>query len=168
MKLGGVVQRLGDLLIAIFRPRVILGAILVGFCLMCLGWSLLWLTRSAPAAGSPSTAIFNVVDLPAATATALPGQPTPSATIFPTPPPGQVAIGAYVQVVGTGGTGLRLRAEPGLEGEVRLLASEAEVFQVTEGPVESSGYIWWYLVGPFDPSRYGWAVSNYLELVQNP
>jgi len=49
-----------------------------------------------------------------------------------------------------------------------LLGSEAEVFRVQDGPREVDGYTWWYLVGPFDETRRGWAVANYLQIVQNP
>jgi hypothetical protein len=79
-----------------------------------------------------------------------------------------IALGAHVQILGTGGDGLRLRMEPGLGGQVRLLGSEAEVFRVDDGPVELDGYTWWYLVGPFNERRHGWAVSNFLAVVQNP
>lgn len=73
-----------------------------------------------------------------------------------------------MQIVGTGGDGLRLRTEPGLDSQVRLLGAEAEVFQIREGPQDVAGYTWWYLVAPYDESRQGWAVSNYLALIQNP
>jgi hypothetical protein len=79
-----------------------------------------------------------------------------------------IAIGAHVQIQGTGGDGLRLRSEPGLNGEILLLGSESEVFRVADGPVDTDGYTWWHLVGPFDETRQGWAVSNYLVVVQNP
>ena len=48
------------------------------------------------------------------------------------------------------------------------MASEAEIFIVKDGPIEADGYTWWYLLGPFDETRNGWAVSNYLVLAQNP
>jgi hypothetical protein len=79
-----------------------------------------------------------------------------------------IGVGAYVQINGTGGDGLRLRSDPSLEGEVRFLALEAEVFQVQDGPQECSGYIWWFLVAPYDEKVRGWAVSNFLTVVQNP
>jgi hypothetical protein len=62
-----------------------------------------------------------------------------------------------------------LRVEPGLDSQVRLLGLETEVFQVTDGPQEVDGFTWWYLVAPFDETRNGWAVSNYLAATtQNP
>jgi hypothetical protein len=79
-----------------------------------------------------------------------------------------ISIGAFVQIVGTAGTGLRLRSEPGLNGDVLLFGVDSEVFRVDDGPVNMDDYTWWYLVGPFDNTRQGWAVSDYLSVVQNP
>jgi len=93
---------------------------------------------------------------------------TGTSQVFPTPLPGEITLGAHVQVTGTSGDGLRLRAEPSIGSQVRLLGSEAEVFRVDDGPLTVDGFIWWYLVGPFDENRRGWAVSNYLKVVQNP
>jgi hypothetical protein len=134
------------------------------------------LTRSA---GLPvATATVVVVTAPPATA----GPPTPTIQSPPTvppgdsatstappPPPGEVGVGAYVQVVGTGDAGfLNLRSEPNLESPVNYLAIENEVFQVQAGPTEASGFTWWYLVDPATNSRFGWAVQNYLQVVQGP
>ena len=85
----------------------------------------------------------------------------------PPPPPGQVTVGSYVQVTGTGNDGfLNLRAEPSLKSEVQYLALEREVFQVQAGPTEANGFVWWYLVDPATNTRSGWAVQNYLQVVQ--
>ena len=76
-------------------------------------------------------------------------------------------VGAYVQVVGTGDAGfLNLRAEPNLDSAVNYLAIEDEVFQVQAGPTNASGFAWWYLVDPATNTRFGWAVQNYLQVVQ--
>lgn len=63
---------------------------------------------------------------------------------------------------------MRLRTEPGLDGEIRVLGEEAEVFVVKDGPNEVDGFTWWFLESPSSRSRRGWAVANYLALVQNP
>jgi hypothetical protein len=151
---------------------VIVGAAAFACVLSFVTLSLLWLTRPGPSTAELPTAVLHVVDAPVVTNTlspeALLASATPSAEAFPSPPPGVIAVGAHVQITGTGGDGLRLRIEPGLEGQIRLLGSEAEVFRVDEGPVELDGYTWWYLVGPFDETRHGWAVANYLAIVQNP
>ena len=149
---------------------VIGGALAFGCLLFVVVMGVLFATRPASTPVPPATAVLNVFPAPTATATvespptATPGDPAP-----PSPEPGSsITTGAHVQIQGTGGEGLRLRSDPGLNGEVLLLGSEAEVFRVADGPVELDGYTWWLLVGPFDESRQGWAVSNYLVVVQNP
>ena len=76
-----------------------------------------------------------------------------------------MGIGAYVQIYGTGGDGLRLRAGPGTDNPPLFLGKESEVFQIKNGPKESGGFTWWYVVAPYDESRKGWAVQNYLSVV---
>lgn len=166
--MSGLSLQLERLVEIIFRPAVILGAIVSGFCLAAVFLAGLWLTRQPDLNPAPATAVLQIIALPTATDTPLPTPTVEGGEAVPTPPPGEIAIGAFVQVVGTQGTGLRLRTEPGLNGEVRLLASEAEVFRVEQGPVQADGYTWWYLVGPFDQTRFGWAVANYLQAIQNP
>ena len=73
-----------------------------------------------------------------------------------------------MKINGTEGAGLRLRSLPGLEYEPRFLGVEDEIYQIEDGPKESDDYVWWYLVAPFEPNRNGWAVSNYLQVVQEP
>ena len=141
-------------------PWLILGAIGFGSLTLVAGLFLLYVTRPAAAPAGLSTAVVTIISVP--TATDVPP------TSLPLPPPGDVSIGAYVQIVGTSGDGLRLRTEPGLDSEVRVLGEETEVFVVTEGPTDTDGYGWWYLESPSDRSRRGWAVSNYLSVVQNP
>jgi len=150
---------------------VIGGAVFFASCSFLAVMSILWLTRSPSSPDSLSTAVLNVIEAPEATDTS--PEPSPLASLAPSevppsPPAGALAVGTYVQILDTGGAGLRLRSEPGLNGQVLLLGSEAEVFEVKDGPVEMDDYTWWYLVGPFDETRHGWAVANYLTVVQNP
>jgi hypothetical protein len=146
----------------------------VAFLLLAVSLILLLLTRPSQQALVPVTAVVTVIPAPTAvppTPTSLPVQsPTPASTsdLPPSPPPGVIATGAYVQITGTAGDGLRLRTDPGLNADVRILGAEAEVFLVQDGPRQVDGYTWWYLVGPYDSTRRGWAVSNYLAVVQNP
>jgi hypothetical protein len=156
-------------LLKLVNVWVIGGAMVFACALSFLTLMLLWLTRPGPSAADMPTAVLHVIDAPEATQTLSEQELLASATpSLPSPPPGEVAVGAHVQITGTAGDGLRLRTEPGLDGQIRLLGSEAEVFRVDEGPVEMDGYTWWYLVGPFDETRHGWAVANYLDVVQNP
>jgi hypothetical protein len=165
-------QKTLNLLRWIVNPWVVGGAIIFALVMLMATLSLLWFTRPERSSAMPATAILNIIPAPTASqppATPLPGKtPTPSPPVPPSPMPGVISVGSYVQISGTSGDGLRLRTDPSLDSEVRLLGSESEVFQVKEGPKEVDGYTWWYLVGPYDPSRRGWAVSNYLVVVQNP
>lgn len=157
---------------SLFKPWVILGAVIMAAILFCGSIFLLWITRSTPVEHDLPTAALTVVSVttvaPSPTVTSTSDQGLSENTPLPTPPSNEISLGSFVRVTGTGGEGLRLRARPGLTSEVRLLGQEAEVFQVRDGPSEVDGYIWWYLVSPEDESRSGWAVSNYLEWVQNP
>ena len=69
-------------------------------------------------------------------------------------------------VSGTEGDGLRMRDGPGLEATIIRLAVENEVFQIEDGPQDVDGYVWWYVVNPYDPEITGWVVSNYLRLAE--
>jgi hypothetical protein len=155
-------------------PGILIGAIVVAFVLLAISLVVLMMTRHSPSAQIPATAVVTVIPAPTTVPPTftLEARPTPTPTsasvLPPSPPPGEITTGAYVQITGTGGDGLRLRTEPGLNADVRILGAEAEVFLVKDGPRQVDGYTWWYLVGPYDSSRRGWAVSNYLAVVQNP
>lgn len=109
--------------------------------------------------------------IPASTSTPL-ATPTPTLDPLqlgtPTLPADVIVVGSYVQISGTGGDGLRLRSAPGLTSEQLFLGEDAEVFQVRDGPQEANGYIWWYIVAPYDESRAGWAAANFLAVVPPP
>lgn len=79
-----------------------------------------------------------------------------------------IAIGGYVQISGTEGQGLRIRREPGLDGETAFRGEEAEVFTVQEGPRDADGYVWWYVVAQYDEARAGWAAAEFLAVVPPP
>ncbi len=92
--------------------------------------------------------------------------PTPAGTT--TPPEGQMGIGAYVQITGTEGAGLRIRSAPGLNSDTVFRGEEAETFQIKDGPQQADGYTWWYLVAPYDDTRAGWAAADFLAVVPSP
>ena len=156
----------------IFNLPVMIGSLLLAMVLLGSTVGFLWLTRSEGPRTGEATAALTII--PAPTFTPISPTPTPqldstpTSNLPPSPPPGTITVGAYVQINGTGGDGLRLREGPSLNSPVRLLGAEAEVFQVNQGPQEADGFIWWYLVGPYDQARQGWAVSNYLAVVQGP
>jgi len=93
----------------------------------------------------------------------LPPSPTP-----PELPEQDFDHGQLVTVFGTGGDGLRLRNAPDLDAAIGFLGLENEVFRVIDGPIDSDGYIWWYLVNPYEGSKSGWAVANYLRSADAP
>jgi hypothetical protein len=91
---------------------------------------------------------------------------TPGGTV--TPVPGQIAVGGYVQITGTGGDGLRIRSAAGLNSDTVFRGEESETFVVQNGPQQADGYTWWYVVAPYDKTRAGWAAANYLAAVPSP
>ena len=160
-----------DKLRAVFSPWIIVGAIAIGLALVAGAFALLEYTRPVPAPPGPPTAEMAVIPAPTPTVpipTLPPASPTPTMDVPPAPIPGVLSPGAIVQIIGTGGEGLNLRAIPGLESNIQYLGLESEVFTIVEGPVEKDGLVWWRLVGFYDETRSGWGASNFLEIVQVP
>ena len=152
----------------LLSPWVLLGSLVVGVGLFIAVLLAVWVARPGPQAAAPATAVMQVIPLPTATPTQVIPTATPTPEVLPSPPPGVLSLNAFVQVTGTGGDGLRLRSDPGLIGTIKFLGLEGEIFQVTDGPREADGYTWWYLVAPYDTNVRGWAVSNFLQVVQQP
>lgn len=154
----------------ILNPWILFWALIIGLLLAGGTLLLLWYSRPGPSASGLTTAVLNVIPAPTVTRpvpSATPsGTATPTQDIPPSPLPGLLAVGAYVQISGTGGDGLRLRSQPGLSGQTLVVGAESEVFRVDEGPQDADGYTWWHLVGLYDESRDGWAASNFLSLYQ--
>jgi hypothetical protein len=150
---------------ALINPWTVVGALLVALCLLAvtlasIGWTTV---RETPEQGF----------VPADLTIIPPSTTTPSPTVSPTPagtstPEGQIGIGAYVQITGTEGAGLRIRKDAGQSGETVFLGEESETFQVKDGPRQADGYTWWYLVAPYDETRAGWAAADYLAAVPAP
>lgn len=151
----------------LFNKWVILGAILVAGLLLFLVALSIGLTSPLQPA-EVGFASANLTVIPASTSTS---SAPPTATIDPfaptSTPPG-IAIGAYVQITGTGGDGLRIRSEPGLTGNPDFLGYDSEVFVVKEGPQVVDGYTWWRLVAPYDSTRVGWAAADFLSYIPSP
>ena len=139
-------------------------------CLLTVS-ALAWFGFSAsPPQSDPGLVPAYLTMIPASTS-------TPLATLTPTLDPlagtatlpaDIIVVGGYVQINGTGGDGLRLRSAPGLTSELLFLGEDAEVFQVRDGPKQADGYVWWYLVAPYDESRAGWAAADFLSVVPPP
>jgi hypothetical protein len=151
----------------VFTPITLITSLilLVGFVLMTFAF--IFLGRSPSQPGDLSV---NLMKVSAPTLTQPP--PTPTIVSSPTPtsifflPDGVVGVGAYVQVSGTGGAGLRMRAEPGLDSSINFTALDSEVFLVIDGPIDADGYTWWHLEAPYDKTRTGWSAGEFLTAIQ--
>jgi len=151
---------------------IIFGAFIVASFLLLVSMILLWVTRPSPISKTASTAELIIIEAPTATPKPVTATLLLETTMTPstgTPQSEQnidIIIGVRVQIKGTGGDGLRFRDEPSLDSDVRFIGDEAEVFLVDEGPVSAEDYTWWHLIGVFDEARQGWAVSDYLIVIE--
>jgi hypothetical protein len=157
---------------SLFNIKVILGGVIFAIGVFAVFVGVLWSAKANNILQMPATAILNVIEAPTRTAIAPKQTPTPvsipgSSQQVP-PPSGDIAIGDYVQVNGTGGDGLRLHKIAGVSSAVQYVAIDTEVFTVKDGPVEADGYVWWQLQDPYTENAAGWGVSNYLVVVPNP
>lgn len=87
-------------------------------------------------------------------------------TVFISPTPIFIEIGVRVQVVGLSGDELNVRDNAGIFGtNVLFRAPEGSLFDVVAGPLQVDNLSWWQLRDPNDPTRIGWAASQYLEAI---
>lgn len=149
--------------------RVILGALGIA-TILCTTTFFLGLSATAPQKDEASLQLAALTVIPGPTSTPLiPATPTHDPALgTATPLPGEIALNSFVQISGTDGEGLRLRKSPDLNGEHLFLGFDTEIFQVIDGPQEANGYTWWYLSAPYDATRIGWAVSDFLEAISSP
>jgi hypothetical protein len=77
---------------------------------------------------------------------------------------GDLATGANVEVKGTEGEGLRVRAAPSLQGEVSAVLVEGAQVEVLEGPV-SADALRWYRVRYDRQGGNGWVAGQFLAAV---
>ena len=151
----------------LFNRWVILGAILFAGLLTLITAMSIGLTappRSSPIGFAPAD--LTMIPAPTSTSNA-PATPTID-PFAPSPTPTGLALGNYAQITGTNGEGLRIRSAPGLDGEFVFLGYDSEVFLVKDGPKTVDGYVWWYLVAPYDETRAGWAASDFLTYIPAP
>lgn len=151
----------------LFNRWVILGALLLtGFLLLITAISIGITSARQPSDVGFAPADVTIIPAPTSTSGA---PPTPTIDPFaPTPAPTGIALGNYVQITGTNGEGLRIRSEPGLNGNPEFLGFDSEVFIIQDGPRSVDGYVWWYLVAPYDQSRAGWAAADFLTYIPPP
>ena len=151
----------------LFNKWVILGALVLTGLLLLITAISIGIT-SARQTSDVGFVPADVTVIPAPTGTSG-ATPTPTIDPFaPTPAPTGIALGNYVQISGTNGEGLRIRSEPGLNGNPEFLGFDSEVFIIQDGPRTVDGYTWWYLVAPYDQSRAGWAAADFLTYIPPP
>lgn len=148
---------------------VIFGAIGFTGCLLIItlvviGWTS---PRFSPDVGF-APADLTMIPAPTHTPDVTPIPTTDPNLVTPTLAPDTIGVGAYVQISGTEGEGLRIRSAPGLTGDTVFFGGESEVFVVRDGPQTADGYTWWYLVAPYDETRAGWAAADFLVIVPSP
>jgi hypothetical protein len=155
---------------SIFNIRVVLGALgiavfLILITIIFMGWTTPGPVRDFGFAPADLTVLPAPTSTPNVTPT---NTPDPLIVGTPTLAPDVIGVGGYVQIIGTDGEGLRLRVTHGLGGTPAFLGYDEEVFEVRDGPQESDGYIWWYLVAPYDETRAGWAAADFLGAIPSP
>ena len=151
----------------LFNRWVILGALLfAGLLILITAMSIGLTTPLQSSTVGFAPADVTMISAPTSTSSA-PATPTID-PFAPSPTPTGLALGSYAQITGTEGQGLRIRSKPGLEGEFVFLGYDAEVFLVQDGPQTVDGYVWWYLVAPYDNTRAGWAASDFLTYIPAP
>ena len=144
----------------------IAGAVLVAGCLLLTTLLAIgWMRPRQP--GDEGFLPADVTIIPPSTLTPSPA-PTPTPAGTASAANGQIGIGAYVQITGTEGAGLRIRSAPGLTSDTVFRGEEAETFKITDGPQQADGYTWWHLVAPYDETRAGWAAADFLAVVPPP
>jgi hypothetical protein len=148
---------------------VIFGAIGIAGCLLIvtlvvIGWTS---PRYSPTVGF-APADLTMIPAPTRTPDVTPTPTNDPNLVTPTLAPNTFGIGAYVQISGTEGEGLRIRSAPGLTGDTVFFGGESEVFVISNGPQTADGYTWWYLVAPYDETRAGWAAADFLVIVPSP
>lgn len=119
-------------------------------------------TGTATADAGDGSATIPVVTGTPGGATDTPGEPTATTPIAP--PSGEIYPGATVEVAGTGGTGVNVRADSNTSSEIVTVALDGWQGITTADPIEGEGYVWWPV--EFDDGTFGWVVADYLILIE--
>jgi hypothetical protein len=158
---------------ALHNYKVILGSFLLAAFLLFTTFFYIFILSPLLFVPQPAPPASALTIIPAFTSTprfvtSSPELSSPTPPPTNTPLPGTIALNTYVQISGTDGDGLRLRSSPALSSDPLFLGYDSEVFLVADGPRQADGYTWWYLTAPYDQTRSGWAVVNYLSFVPSP
>ncbi len=148
---------------------LILGGVVPGAAL-CLGVILLGGTiRANNEPVSNASPVMTIITLsthtPSPMPTAAPDATRVAETSTPPLPVSRYKLGDLVEIFGTEGEGLRVRAEPGLTTKVIYLGIDNEVFEILDGPWVVDEYEWWLLQSPYNEARAGWAVGVFLRAI---
>jgi len=152
----------------IINKRVIIGAIVIAAIFVFYGVLALNGYTYQKSVSGQATAYITVIaaDVIPTVDTALMFI-TPTATIDPAIGDlAGVAVGKYVQIKGTGGAGLNVRAVAGKDTSAIFIADESEVFLVVGGPELKDDIIWWQIAAPYEDARQGWAAADYLSVIE--
>lgn len=125
----------------------------------------LWFLVIAPAGSAPP----RVTVTPPSPTTAWPTV-TPMVITVPTEGPGEsptasepapVAVGARVEVTGTGANMLRVRQLPGTDTVTIKIVGDGTRFVVIGGPEEAAGFVWWKVDD--QAGTVGWVAGQFLK-----
>lgn len=155
---------------------VALGALLTAVLL--IGgtiWLLNFLAEPAAdlaASGEPTILVLTAPPAPPPTPTVL--RPTP--TVFPTTTPQptvdvsvappELTVGYYATIVETGGVGLAVRNGPSTRNVRIVVAPEASLVYVLDGPVDADSFQWWNI--RLSDGTEGWAAADFLSPAAGP
>jgi len=153
----------------------ILGGFILGLCLLLVNLR----PRLSALVAAPPTATPTPLP-PTATPTAtLPPRPTdlptptftvtrppPTATHPPPSPTPGLGPGATAQVGDTGGLGLVMHTDPGLNTAVIRVLQDGERVVIIAGPQQADGMTWWQVRD--SGGQEGWVAASFLQQVREP
>lgn len=126
-----------------------------------------------PSPTSTPTALPSPTSTPTATPTST-ATPSPTPTYTPTftptpthtPTPTPTATPILARVGGTGGQGVWMFRQPGLQSGKIVAWRDGTVMVVAGGPIEADGYAWIQVIDPI--GRLGWIPDRYLIYLGRP
>jgi|GEM_PF-1221647 len=98
-------------------------------------------------------------------ATLTPTAPLPTIVASVTLPPGNFVVGATVQIIGVGPSGLNVRSGPGKQYSAKFLGHDSDKFTLKEGPQSASDEEWWHIQDLGNPNNDGWASRRFLTVL---
>jgi hypothetical protein len=128
-------------------------------------------TLALPASPTAGAVVLETPTPAPATPTQVPTAEVVQPTDTPEPvAPSEIQVGGYVEIVNTEGSGLSLRAGPGINNARLTVVDEGAVLPVIDGPkedeegqtdAEGNVYLWWYLRNT--DGTEGWGRADFLS-----